>query len=205
MHGTLNVHRVFKGSQTRRGYLAALNLKDNRAKSLRDARDRIRKALREEMPDWNSHAKSRRLVEHRHIALASRIPALRPKFRMQGSGVYHTLNYPAHLPPQEVDFDDGVFLPTSFVNGRGSDRPVMASSGYFAMVEEILEPVCAERGWELDTTKPSCVRVRIDAEAHVDLALYAIPDEEFADLAEARRVGLGGQGAGFVGARFRTG
>ena len=194
MHGTLNVHRVFKGSQTRRGYLAALNLKDNRAKSLRDARDRIRKALREEMPDWNSHAKSRRLVEHRHIALASRIPALRPKFRMQGSGVYHTLNYPAHLPPQEVDFDDGVFLPTSFVNGRGSDRPVMASSGYFAMVEEILEPVCAERGWELDTTKPSCVRVRIDAEAHVDLALYAIPDEEFADLAEARRVALAAKG-----------
>ena len=101
---------------------------------------------------------------------------------------------PAHLPPQEVDFDDGVFLPTSFVNGRGSDRPVMASSGYFAMVEEILEPVCAERGWELDTSKPSCVRVRIDAEAHVDLALYAIPDEEFADLAEARRVALAAKG-----------
>ena len=194
MHGTLNVHRVFKGSQTRRGYLAALGLKDNRAKSLRDARDRIRKALREEMPDWNSHAKSRSLVEHRHIALASRIPALHPKFRMQGSGVYHTLNFPAHLPPQEVDFDDGVFLPTSFVNGRGSDRPVVASRGYFRMVEEILEPLCAERGWELDTSKSSCVRVRIDAEAHVDLALYAIPDGEFTELAEARAMALAARG-----------
>jgi len=194
MHGTLNVHRVFKGSQTRRGYLAALGLKDDRAASLREARDRIRKALREEMPDWNNLAKARSLVEYRHIALASRMPPLRPKFRMQGSSVYHTLNFPAHLPPQEVDFDDGVFLPTSFVNGGGSNRPVVASKGYFAMVEQILGPLCAECGWQLDTSKSSCVRVRIDAEAHVDLALYAIPDEEFTKLAEARALALAARG-----------
>ena len=194
MHGTLNVHRVFKGSQTRRGYLAALGLKDERAASLREARDRIRKRLREEMPDWNSHAKARSLVEYHYVALASRMPKLSPKFRMQGSSVYHTLNFPAHLPPQEVDFDDGVFLPTSFVNGGGSNRPVVASKGYFAMVEEILGPLCAERGWQLDTSKPSCVRVRIDEEAHVDLALYAIPDDEFTKLAEARASALAARG-----------
>lgn len=194
MHGTLNVHRVFKGSQTRRGYLAALSLKDERAASLREARDRIRKRLREEMPDWNSHAKARSLVDYRYVALASRMPKLSPKFRMQGSSVYHTLNFPAHLPPQEVDFDDGVFLPTSFVNGGGSNRPVVASKGYFAMVEEILGPLCAERGWQLDTSKSSCVRVRIDEEAHVDLALYAIPDEEFTKLAEARALALTARG-----------
>ena len=194
MQGTLNVHRVFKGSQTRRGYLAALSLKDDRAKSLRDARDRMRKALREKMPDWNSHAKSLTLVEHQHIMLASRMPTLRPKFRMQGSAVYHTLNFPAHTPPQEVDFDDGVFLPTSFVNERGSNRPVVASRSYFRMAEEILAPLCCERGWKLDRTKPSCVRVQIDGEAHVDLALYAIPDEEFTRLAEARATALAARG-----------
>ena len=159
MHGTLNVHRVFKGSQTRRGYLAALGLKDDRAESLREARDRIRKRLREEMPDWNSPTKAQSLVEYHYVALASRMPKLSPKFRMQGSSVHHTLNFPAHLPPQEVDFDDGVFLPTSFVNRGGSNRPVVASKGYFAMVEEILGPLCAECGWELDTSKSSCVRV----------------------------------------------
>ena len=194
MHGTLNVHRVFAGSQTRRGYLATLGLKDNRLRSLRNARDQIRRALRDEMPDWNSYAKSRNLVEYRHIALASRMPPLHPKFRMQGSGVYHTLNFPAHTPPQEVDYDDGVFLPTSFVNGRGSNRPVVASRGYFAMVEEILAPLCDKLGWELDTSKSSCVRVRIDAEAHVDLALYAIPDKEFSELAEARAIALAARG-----------
>ena len=194
MSGTLNVHRVFRGSQTRRGYWAGLGLRDNRAQSLRDARDRIRRALRQEMPDWNSHARSQNLVEHRHIALASRMPPLRPKFRMQGSSVYHTLNSPAHTPPQEVDYDDGVFLPTSFVNGRESNRPVVASKGYFRMVEEILVPLCDERGWELDTSKPSCVRVRIDAEAHIDLALYAIPDEEFGELTEARAMAFAAKG-----------
>lgn len=194
MHGTLNVHRVFKGSQTRRGYLAALGLTDDRAESLREARDRIRKRLREEMPDWNSPAKARNLVEYHYVALASQMPTLSPKFRMQGSGVYQTLNFPAHVPPQEVDFDDGMFLPTSFVNGRGSNRPVVASKGYFAMVEEILGPLCAESGWQLDTSKSSCVRVRIDAEAHVDLALYAIPDDEFTELAEARARALMAEG-----------
>ena len=194
MNGTLNVHRVFKGSRTRRGYLAALGLTDDRAESLREARDRIRKRLREEMPDWNSHAKALSLIDHRHIAMASRMPTLSPKFRMQGSSVYHTLNFPAHLPPQEVDFDDGMFLPTSFVNGRGANRPVVASRGYFAMVEEILGPLCAECGWGLDTSKSSCVRVRIDAEAHVDLALYAIPDDEFTNLAEARARAMAARG-----------
>lgn len=186
MNGTLNVHRVFRGSQARQGYLASLNLSDSREDSLRHARDSIRKVLRKEMPDWNGDAKSHRLVEHRFAELASQLPPIRPKFRMQGSGVYHTLNNPAHLPPQEVDFDDGLFLPTSFVNGGGANRPVLASRAYFEMVQEILAPLCVQRGWELDTSKPSCVRVRIDIGAHIDLALYAIPDEEFNELAEAR-------------------
>ena len=193
MSGTLNVHRVFKGSLTRHGYLAALDLTDNRTKSLREARDRIRRALREEMPDWNNPAKVRNLVEYNYITLASQMPALSPKFRMQGSGVYQTLNFPAHVPPQEVDFDDGVFLPTSFVEERGF-RPVVASKGYFSMVEEILDPLCAKWGWKLDTSKSSCVRVRIDAEAHVDLALYAIPDKEFTELAEARALAMSARG-----------
>ena len=194
MNGTLNVHKIFKGSLTRQGYLASLDLSDSREKSLRGARDSIRKVLQKDMPDWNGPAKAHRLVEHRFVELASQLPPIRPKFRMQGSGVYHTLNNPAHLPPQEVDFDDGLFLPTSFVNGSGSNRPVLASRAYFEMVEEIITPLCVQRGWELDDSKPSCVRVRIDSGAHVDLALYAIPDEEFKELAEARMRALAAGG-----------
>ena len=186
MRGTLNVHKIFKGAPDTSGYVGALDLVDDREQSLRDARDCIRQALRREMPEWNVLAKSIRLVEGGDVALASALPPLRPKFRMQGSSVYHTLNFPAHTPPQEVDYDDGVFLPTSFVSGRGSDRPMVAAKSYFQMVESILEPLCSRNGWKLDTSKRNCVRVRIDPAAHVDLALYAIPDKEFARLAEAR-------------------
>lgn len=185
MRGTLNAHKVFKGTALRPGYLKALNLEENREKMLRAARDDIRQALREGMPQWQGLAKAQSLVESRHVALASQLPPLRPRFRMQGSGVYHTLNDPAHKPPQEVDYDDGVFLPTSFVNGGGTVQPLLAAKGYFKVVEAILAPLCERKGWKLVNTKPTCVRVRIDNEAHIDLPLYAIPDQEFVELAEA--------------------
>jgi hypothetical protein len=137
------------------------------------------------MTQWEGLAKAQGLVESRHIALASQLPPLWPRFRMQGSGAYHTLNDPAHKPPQEVDYDDGVFLPTSFVNGGGTVQPLLAAKGYFKVIESILAPLCESKGWELINTKPTCVRINIDNETHIDLALYAIPDEEFVELAEA--------------------
>lgn len=185
MRGTLNAHKVFKGTALRPGYLKALSLEENREQLLRAARDDIRQALREGMPQWQGLAKAQSLVESRHVALASQLPPLRPRFRMQGSGVYHTLNDPAHKPPQEVDYDDGVFLPTSFVNGGGTVKPLLAAKGYFEVVEAILAPLCERKGWKLVSTKPTCVRIRIDNEAHIDLPLYAIPDQEFVELVEA--------------------
>ncbi|MEX2375434.1 MAG: CBASS cGAMP synthase [Dehalococcoidia bacterium] len=44
--------------------------------------------------------------------------------------------------------------------------------------------MCDEKGWFLNTSKPSCVRVELDDEAHIDFALYAIPDEDFKALVE---------------------
>ena len=185
MRGTLNAHKVFKGTRVRPGYLNALDLDSEREQTLRDARKAIRRALRQSMPEWQSLVKSHRLVESRHLALASELPPLRPRFRMQGSSVYHTLNVPAHMPPQEVDYDDGVFLPTSFVDGGGKVRPLLAAKGYFRVVETILASLCKHYGWSLTNTKPTCVRIRIDGEAHIDLPLYAIPDDEFGKLVEA--------------------
>ena len=185
MRGTLNAHKVLKGTRVRPGYLKALNLDGEREQELREARDTIRQALRQSMPEWQGPAKSQRLVESRHLALASELPTLRPRFRMQGSSVYHTLNAPAHMPPQEVDYDDGVFLPTSFIDGNGKVQPLLAAKGYFLVVETILAPLCRGHGWNLITDKPTCVRIRIDADAHIDLPLYAVPDDEFGKLVEA--------------------
>jgi hypothetical protein len=185
MHGTLNAHKVFSGSSSRPGYLKELNLKSDQEEHLRSARDKIRQQLRQGFPEWDGESKLKGLVERRHVALASQLPALRPKFRMQGSGVYFTINDPAHKPPQEVDYDDGVFLPTSYVSGNGLVEPLLAASAYFKIVEETLGPLCRREGWNLITTKPTCVRIRINGEAHIDLPLYAIPDKDFVELAEA--------------------
>ena len=186
MRGTLNIHKLFKGTQSRSGYVHALDLDQDQEQALRAARDQIRTALRQGMPEWDSRPNAQRLVEYRYLTLASQLPPLRPKFRMQGSSVYHTLNFPAHTPPQEVDYDDGVFLPTSFVNGGGAERPLVGAKGYFTMVEAILAPQCQNKGWTLVTSKQPCVRIRINQQAHIDLALYAVPDHQFAKLAEAR-------------------
>ena len=104
---------------------------------------------------------------------------------MQGSFAYRTLNDPATSPPQQIDLDDGVFLPVSFLSQNGDAHPIIASMGYFAAVESVLKPLCEKRGWDLKDDKPSCVRVVIGDDAHLDFALYAIPDEDFEQLVEA--------------------
>lgn len=110
-------------------------------------------------------------------------PKLRPKFRMQGSAcqAYRTLNDPAH-PPQQIDYDDGVYLPVSFLAETGD--PVIAAGGYYQLVEMLLKPLCDKKGWSIDSTTRKCVRVVLDDHAHIDLPLYAIPDQQFLRLAE---------------------
>jgi hypothetical protein len=110
-------------------------------------------------------------------------PRLRPKFRMQGSAspAYRTLNDPAH-PPQQIDYDDGVYLPVSFLAETGN--PVIAAAGFYLLVETLLEPLCRKRKWSIDRTTRKCVRIVLDDHAHIDLPLYAIPDQEFMQLAE---------------------
>jgi hypothetical protein len=102
-----------------------------------------------------------------------------PKFRMQGSFSYHTCNQPAHVPPQEIDLDDGLFMPVSYFQKGGERSPVVQSAAYFFIIERILAPLCDKKGWQLVTDKPSCIRVKIDETMHTDLALYSVPDIDF--------------------------
>jgi hypothetical protein len=81
-----------------------------------------------------------------------------------------------------VDIDDGVFLPTSFIN---EERPVFAAKAYFLVVEDALRPLCRTKGWTLcdgAQAKDSCVRVLVTEKIHIDLPLYAIPDEDYVNV-----------------------
>ncbi len=105
-----------------------------------------------------------------------------PRFFTQGSWAYKTLNAPARSP-QQADVDDGCYLPMSFVSQ--TSRPSVAASVFFAAAEEALAPLVKARGWELVKDKPTCIRIVISVSAHIDIPLYAIPDEEFVTLAKA--------------------
>ncbi|CAD7717336.1 hypothetical protein LMG31884_25530 [Xanthomonas hydrangeae] len=105
-----------------------------------------------------------------------------PRFFTQGSWAYKTLNAPAK-PPQQADVDDGCYLPMSFVSQ--SNRPSVASGVFFHAAQEALKPLVDRNKWQLITDKDTCIRIVIAKDAHIDIPLYAIPDEKFVTLAKA--------------------
>jgi len=155
MKTKLDCHGLLAGTSSKVGYINNLDIPPKTATALRNARELIREHLRAGLRNWEDVIPKGELFEGRHIVLAKSVKLLQPKFRMQGSFSYHTVNEPAQIPPQDIDLDDGLFLPTSFLAGAGEVRPVIASAGFFVAVERLLEPLCRERGWKLDRSKSS--------------------------------------------------
>lgn len=183
----LNLHGLLHGTSTLDGFHAGIEVPDEDDAVLREARDTIRATLKTSFRDISDRDALQKafLVDSsvRWRFDTAQLQGLRitPKFRMQGSYVYRTINDPvvAHVPPQQIDLDDGVFVPTSFVN---EEKPSLAAKGYFRAVEEALGPLCKARGWTMDTSKSSCVRILVGHKIHIDLPLYAIPDKDFAEI-----------------------
>ena len=70
-------------------------------------------------------------------------------------------------------------------------RPSSAAAVFFAAAEEALRPLVEVRDWKLVTDKVTCVRIEVSELVHIDIPLYAIPDEEFAILkASVERYGF---------------
>lgn len=139
-----------------------------------------------EAEDEDLRAAKRKIRGHLRLAFAVASRAefdveVQPRFFTQGSSSYRTLNDPAWPPGQQKDLDDGCYLPLSFVKG---ERPSKAAEQFFAFVDHVLGELAEDEGWEL-IQKPTCVRLVIANDAHVDIPLYAIPDHDFA-LLEAR-------------------
>lgn len=105
-----------------------------------------------------------------------------PRFRTQGSWSYQTCVQPAWHPPQEMDWDFGVYLPVSVWEDGGP--PHAMAKLYFKLVEGLLQDLCDEKGWKLYSGKDTCIRVQINAWAHIDIPLYAAPEAQFAQIVE---------------------
>ncbi|PXA86549.1 hypothetical protein DMC47_34420 [Nostoc sp. 3335mG] len=186
MSSKLNLHKLMAQED---GYLAALSVPEKDRATLAAARETIRTTLRHAFRNWETYVTRAELTEgmgsaFRQFDVAPRLPT--PKFRIQGSFAYHTANDCQDPPDQQIDQDDGMFLPISFVTVNGTARPTIASSAYFRIVERALAPLCKANGWTLnpDGPKNSCVRVEISSRLHIDLPLYAIRDSSFEALVE---------------------
>ncbi|WP_325058562.1 CBASS cGAMP synthase [Rhizobium mongolense] len=109
------------------------------------------------------------------LSLARSLPSfqsLRGKMSIPRS---RKLNDPAWPPEQQMDLDDGCYLPLSFVKGA---RPSQASAMFFEFVDSVLTQLGEEEGWTFKE-KDTCCRLVISHNAHIDIPLYAIPDVEF--------------------------
>lgn len=145
-------------------FLDELNLAPEELAAIDGARKEIREALKAYLPQ-----------ALRDKGLEGEI--CEPRFYIQGSRAYKTLNSPCITPPQQSDIDDGVYLPLSVM--REESSPKLAISLFFDAVIDVLTPMCAERQEWHTERKDTCVRVTISKYAHIDLPLYVIPDTLF--------------------------
>ncbi|MCT8127546.1 MULTISPECIES: CBASS cGAMP synthase [Gammaproteobacteria] len=101
---------------------------------------------------------------------------LSPRFWTQGSFAYDTLNLPYTTPPQEMDIDDGTYLPMEIFN----DQPAIGHSLLILLVDTALESLVAEnKGWQFEA-KNTCGRIRIPSMyVHIDVPMYAVPEDKF--------------------------
>jgi hypothetical protein len=163
----LSVHKLLARSTGRESLLSNLDLSQSDQTKLVDARAQIRSTLRIA------------------LAAASELQSddgspIIPKFFTQGSWAYKTLNNPTQLPPQQVDMDDGCYLPIGFIKATG--KPKQAAEGFFSIADHVLGKLCSEQGWEYVDDNVNCCRVVIDAKMHLDVPLYAIDEERFSTL-----------------------
>lgn len=146
-------------------YLNNLALTQKRREILLRARLLVRQTLRE-------------AVRRETATLPGEKNAITPKFFTQGSWGYGTINRPTHVPPQQVDMDDGCYMPMSFSRGT---TPQKAADVFFGIADRALDKLVKSEGWKgYDSSKDVCCRVIIDDESHIDVPLYAIRDEQFA-------------------------
>lgn len=153
-----NCHRLFSNDD--QGYWYKLRPTKEQVQQLRSCQEKIRNCLTE--------------------ALSSAY-GQEPKFRVQGSWAYGTCNQPARLG-QEMDLDYGAYLPSSAFS---TDRSPEEAKEYFNVAYDALNELCADEGWKIDDSKDMCLRLcKVMPNAHIDVPLYAVPNDMFENLKE---------------------
>lgn len=137
----------------------------------RDYLDACRVKIREQLRDG---------IRRASVSVLGMEQQVSPRFRVQGSWSYRTCVQRAHTA-QEMDLDYGVYLPVRVFEDRS---PRVAAKAYFDLVEGLLGSLCRSEGWSLDSSKDTCIRVKVSNWAHIDVPLYAAPEHIFHTIQE---------------------
>ena len=174
----MNANALFIGANTNPSFHQAIQLSDVIKSELRKADKEIRLAIRNAAELVMKSGQGMVFATNQYRDQRQEPLNFEVRFLRQGGTVYKTDISPAFTPPQQSDLDDGIYVRTSFLS---HDMPGLASEKFFKLVEDALRPLCDKKGWILKKKK-TCVRVELDSRKHIDLPLYAIPDEEFVTL-----------------------
>jgi len=168
------VKKLLKNNKTEKSYNDYLDIPDNYDKYMLSCRSTVREKLRE---DFKQHRNNTECVSNEDEKL---VKTLTPKFFTQGSHAYKTQNMPCYSN-QEVDLDDGVYFPMSFVE----NSPKANKTKLVSLVRQSLSELSKREGWPL-TEKKMCFRLQVATQIHIDVPIYAIPDAGYAALTEMR-------------------
>lgn len=162
----LNLHRVFRVNEV--GFVNKIKPSQNDRNFLEICRSKIRKALTLPVKQFTKMYS----VNSQEVT---------PKFRVQGSWAYGTCNSPAHKS-QEMDLDYGIYLPVRVFGDLDNSKE--AAKLYFRTVEAALKKLAQIEGWGFDNSKDTCIRLKVSENAHLDVPLYAVPDQMFSKFKE---------------------
>lgn len=191
-----NANALFQGLKIKPSFFKVIAIQpgDPESVMLMEARSEIRQTLRVAFKDVR-HLLVRQnfqesLLRNRGFDFqkaAKEAGSLDVRFLTQGSYAYQTLNRPAQPHCQEIDLDDGVYVPMPFFNGR----PLFSSDGLFTVIEDALAPLVKAKGWTFKR-KDTCIRVCLTGKrAHIDLPLFAVDSSAFGRLSDLYELQFG--------------
>lgn len=157
-------------------FRSRITLTEKDKATLTDARKVIRATIRQtfnEMPDDYFTDENRIILAEFSQYIDKRI---KPRFMTQGSFIYNTINKPAKPRIQQMDLDDGVYLPLSYIENKSNGNFQQMARIVRDIILNCINNLCINRKWNLDNSHSKCLRVVINNTSHIDLPIYSIPD-----------------------------
>lgn len=171
------------------GFRKKLNLTEDDKSELLLARKEIRASIRKAFNENQSKYFTYEAIQLLSEFTQNTDKKIKPLFMTQGSFVYKTINLPLHPPTQQMDLDDGVYIPLSYIE-KGSNGNFQATANLVrSVIHKCVKDLCKEKDWILKK-HPNCLRITINNKAHIDLPIYSIPDNEAHTIKESAALSL---------------